>query len=448
MSLPWFDRLHQRACDTDRPFVQAVEEVFTSVAGIADTHPEWQQAAIFERLLLPDRVIEFKVEWIDDHGKVQVNRGYRIQYNNSLGPYKGGLRFHPSVNAGILKFLAFEQIFKNALTGLALGGAKGGSDFDPKGKSDAEIMRFCQAFMRVLYPYIGPLIDVPAGDIGVGNRELGYLFAEYKRLTHQYSGVLTGKPLLLGGSILRPEATGYGVVYFAQHLLEDSYADTLEGKVCCVSGAGNVALHTIEKLQQVGALVISCSDSQGTLHDRQGIDLKLVKQLKAQSLPLTHYLHQHESAEFIPINQYPEQGHAVWRIACDAAFPCATQNELTLSDAQALVANGVKLVVEAANMPCMPEAIDYFLALSIAFAPAKAANAGGVAISQLEMAQNASMIRWTYAEIDQRLNEIMRHIYQQIKDTAVAYHQPNNLVMGANIAAFKRVVEAMLLEGC
>lgn len=448
MSLPWFDALHQRACDTDRPFVQAVEEVFTSVAGIADTHPEWKQAAIFERLLLPDRVIEFKVEWIDDHGQVQVNRGYRIQYNNSLGPYKGGLRFHPSVNAGILKFLAFEQIFKNALTGLALGGAKGGSDFDPKGKSDAEIMRFCQAFMRALYPYIGPMVDVPAGDIGVGNRELGYLFAEYKRLTHQYSGVLTGKPLLLGGSILRPEATGYGVVYFAQHLLEDIYAETLTDKVCCVSGAGNVALHTIEKLQQEGALVISCSDSQGTLHDAQGIDLKLVKQLKAQAQPLTHYLHEHSHAQFIPSSQYPTDGHAVWRLACDAAFPCATQNELTLADAQALVTNGVRLVVEAANMPCTPEAIEYFLRQSIAFAPAKAANAGGVAISQLEMAQNASMIRWTYAEIDQRLNEIMRHIYQQIKATAIAYHQPNNLVAGANIAAFKRVVEAMLLEGC
>lgn len=448
MSLPWIQALKQRACDTDKPFMQAVEEVFFSVACIADTHPEWHKSAIFERLLLPDRVIEFKVEWTDDRGQVQVNRGYRIQYNNTLGPYKGGLRFHPSVNAGILKFLAFEQIFKNALTGLALGGAKGGADFDPKGKSDAEIMRFCQAFMRALYPYIGPMVDVPAGDIGVGNRELGYLFAEYKRLTHQYSGVLTGKPLLLGGSILRPEATGYGVVYFAQHLLEDVYAENLANKVCTVSGAGNVALHTIEKLQQVGAKVISCSDSHGTLHDPQGLDLTKTKQLKSENLPLTHYLHEHKHAEYIPLKQYPEGGHAVWQLTCDIAFPCATQNELTLIDAQALVSHGVRLVVEGANMPCTPEAIDYFLQQSIAFAPAKAANAGGVAISQLEMAQNASMIRWTYAEIDERLNEIMRHIYHQIKTTAIAYHQPNNLVVGANIAAFKRVVEAMLLEGC
>lgn len=437
----------QRSSPCQPEFFQAVEEVLHSIRPLIDKNPQYQQHNIIERMVEPERQIMFRVVWHDDEGKVQVNKGYRIQFSSTLGPYKGGLRFHPSVNASTVKFLGFEQIFKNALTGLALGGGKGGSDFDPKNRSDQEIMRFCQAFMSELQRHIGATIDVPAGDIGVGKREIGYLFGQYKRLNRSYEGVLTGKSLNWSGSLVRTEATGYGVVYFTENMLQAN-DDSLDGKKCLVSGAGNVALHTIEKLYQCGALPISCSDSTGTLHHDKGVDLMLLRELKNEKhVSLKAYLENYPEAEFIPIDKYPKDGHAVWRVKADVAFPCATQNELSEADAKALIDNGITAIVEGANMPCTNAAQNYIIESGIHYGPAKAANAGGVATSQLEMAQNASMTQWNFAEVDQRLQDIMKDIYQRCAETAIEFHQPCNLALGANIAGFRKVSDAMMEQG-
>jgi len=429
-------------------FYQALEEVLLSVAPLYLSDPKYAEHNVVKRLAVPDRIIKFKVAWLDDNNKIQVNTGYRVQFNNTLGPYKGGLRFHPTVNEGVLKFLGFEQIFKNALTGLTIGGGKGGSDFDPKGKSDMEVMKFCSAFMTELHKYIGPDIDVPAGDIGVGGREIGYLYGEYKKITSRYNGVLTGKPFFFGGSLGRPEATGYGVIYFTEQMLKEMGRDSLEGKVCTVSGAGNVALHAIEKLKHLGAIPVTSTDSQGTLYDPNGIDIELLKDIKLnRRAPLKEYLKTHPDAKFIPVSEYPENGHAVWHIPAYAAFPCATQNELSEVDAKALIKNGVVSVTEGANMPSTPEAIETFLNAKIAFGPAKAANAGGVAVSEFEMSQNAQLQRWSFEEVDRKLKETMIHICQSVVQTAKEYGVEGNLVDGANIAGFKRVADAMIAEG-
>ena len=428
-------------------FYQAVEEVLESLNPVLDDSEVYQRNAIIQRLVEPERQIMFRVPWVDDKGDVQVNKGYRVEFNSALGPYKGGLRFHPSVNASIIKFLGFEQIFKNALTGLPIGGGKGGANFDPKGRSDAEIMRFCQSFMSELYRHIGPTTDVPAGDIGVGAKEIGYMFGQYKRLTGRYEGVLTGKSLLWGGSLVRKEATGYGVAYFANNMLEAN-GQSLEGKRCLVSGSGNVAIYTIEKLYQLGATPISCSDSRGTIYHESGVDLTLIKNLKEQSKGcLSSYVNTYSNATYIARNDYPVDGHAVWRLPADAAFPCATQNELTQGDAQALLINGCKLVSEGANMPSTKEAIDCFIEAKIAYGPGKAANAGGVATSQLEMAQNASMQSWTFEEVDEKLQQIMKNIFVTASETAAEFGEPGNLLLGANIAGFKRVADAMIEQG-
>lgn len=441
--------LEKSTCMTDDTFLQAVSEVLHSLEPIVNSDTRYEQFAILERLVTPDRVIQFKVQWVDDHNRVHINNGYRIQFNNSLGPYKGGLRFHPSVTTGVLKFLAFEQIFKNSLTGLPIGGAKGGSDFDPKGKSDFEIMKFCRAYMRELHQYIGARVDVPAGDIGVGNREIGYLFGEYKHITRNYDGVLSGKPYAFGGSLMRPQATGYGVVYFAREMLKEELQESLEGKVCTVSGAGNVAIHTIEKLQQVGAIVVTCSDSEGTIYDPNGIDLALLRHLKDEGkrISLAEYKNSHPHALYTQKSDYPKEAHAVWAIPCFAAFPCATQNELTLNDAQKLIENGCVAVVEGANMPTLPDAIELLQREGVLFSPGKASNAGGVAVSEFEMSQNASMEKWDFEKVDRKLDELMRQIYKRVALTAKEYGCERNFVDGANIAAFKRVAEAMILEG-
>ncbi|WP_159818822.1 NADP-specific glutamate dehydrogenase [Colwellia sp. 20A7] len=428
-------------------FYQAVEEVLESLAPILESNKLYQQQAIIQRLVEPERQIMFRVPWVDDQGQIQVNKGYRIEFNSALGPYKGGLRFHQSVNASIIKFLGFEQIFKNALTGLPIGGGKGGSNFNPKGKSDGEVMRFCQSFMTELYRHIGPTTDVPAGDIGVGAREIGYMFGQYKRLTGRYEGVLTGKSLLWGGSLVRKEATGYGVVYFAENMLSIK-EESLKNKKCLVSGSGNVAIYAMEKLYQLGATPITCTDSTGTIYHESGIDLSLIKKLKEESrTSLEAYLAEHKDAQFIPTSEYPNDGHAVWRMKADAAFPCATQNELTVADAQALVSNGCQLVSEGANMPSTQEAINTFIDAKISYGPGKAANAGGVSTSQLEMAQNASMQTWSFDEVDQKLQIIMKNIFETAHQTAIEFGQPGNLVLGANIAGFKRVADAMLEQG-
>ncbi len=428
-------------------FYQAVEEVLESLEPLLEQSPHYRDNCIIERMVEPERQIMFRVPWVDDQGKVRVNKGYRIEFNSTLGPYKGGLRFHPSVNASIIKFLGFEQIFKNALTGLPIGGGKGGANFDPKGRSDQEIMRFCQSYMNELYRHIGPTTDVPAGDIGVGAREIGYMFGQYKRLTGRYEGVFTGKGLLWGGSLVRKEATGYGCVYFAQNMLK-AHGDTLEGKTCLVSGAGNVAIYTIEKLYQLGARPVTCSDSSGTLYHAQGIDLETLKALKEQKrVSLREYLNSFPQAEFTPVEDYPQDGHAVWRFAADAAFPCATQNELTAADARVLLDNGCRCVSEGANMPSVPEAVELFIGNRIHYGPGKAANAGGVATSQLEMSQNASMQRWTFEQVDQQLQAIMADIYTRCSETAKEFDQPYNLVLGANVAGFRRVADAMLEQG-
>lgn len=428
-------------------FLQAVEEVLVSLQPALDKNPAYQKNKILERITEPERVIHFLVQWVDDKGEIQVNRGYRVQFNSAIGPYKGGLRFHPTVNEGVLKFLGFEQIFKNSLTGTPIGGAKGGSDFDPKGKSDNEIMRFCQAFMVQLYRYIGATVDVPAGDIGVGGREIGYLYGAYKRLTTSYEGVLTGKGLTYGGSLARTEATGYGTVYFAQEMLKDR-GESLEGKTCAVSGAGNVAIYCCEKLYHVGAKPVTVSDSRGTIYDPNGINVDVLKQVKeVERASLTRYAELVPTAQYTPVESYPEGKHLVWTYKVDAAFPCATQNELNLEDAKTLLANGCTCVAEGANMPSTIDAINAFLAAKIAYGPAKAANAGGVATSQLEMEQNASMCHWTFEETDAKLHDIMVNIYKNAAETAKEFGQEGNLVLGANIAGFRKVADAMIAQG-
>ncbi|CAM3481976.1 NADP-specific glutamate dehydrogenase [Halomonas lysinitropha] len=437
----------RRSSPAQTEFYQAAEEVLECLRPLFERSPHYLDQGIIERIVEPERQIMFRVCWTDDSGKVQVNKGYRVQFNSALGPYKGGLRFHPSVTSGTIKFLGFEQIFKNALTGLPIGGGKGGSDFDPKGRSDVEIMRFCQAFMSELYRHIGPTTDVPAGDIGVGAREIGFLYGQYKRLSGRYEGVLTGKSLNWGGSLGRKEATGYGAVYFAENMLE-ARGETLEGKTCLVSGAGNVAIYTIEKLYELGAIPITCSDSRGTLHHARGIDLALLKELKeVRRVSLAAYLETHPEAHYIPTRDYPNDGHAVWRLKGDVAFPCATQNELIEADAEALLGNGVTCISEGANMPSTAAAVDRFLAAKVAYGPGKAANAGGVATSQLEMAQNSSMQQWSLEKVDAKLKEVMTHIHCQCADTAAEFDDSTNLVLGANIAGFRKVADAMIEQG-
>jgi len=442
------ENLKKSNCPTDSNFFQAVQEVLESIEPLIKNNPKYEQYSIIEQLITPNKQIQFKVTWFDDNNKVQVNNGYRIQFNNALGPYKGGLRFHPSVNSDILKFLAFEQIFKNALTTLSIGGAKGGSDFNPKGKSDAEIMRFCKSFMLQLHKHIGARIDVPAGDIGVGAREIGYLYGAYKQLTSSYEGVLTGKPDFLGGSNLRPQATGYGVVYFTRKLLELTSNDALDGKICTVSGSGNVAIYTIEKLTQLGATVVTCSDSKGSIYDKRGLDIELLKELKFNKrVSLEEYAKVYPSVEYIKAEDYPKDSHFVWSIPSYIAIPCATQNELTLNDAKNLAKNNTTMLVEGANMPSTAQAMQYLQKSDVIFAPAKAANAGGVAVSEFEMAQNASMQKYSTEKVDKMLKHTMENICKNMHDTAIQCNVEGNYVDGANIAGFKRVADAMIAQG-
>jgi glutamate dehydrogenase (NADP+) len=433
----------------EKEFHQAVQEVLESVQPVLERNPEYRQTAILERITEPERVIMFRVPWMDDQGQVHVNRGYRIGMNSAIGPYKGGLRFHPSVNLSILKFLAFEQVFKNALTTLAMGGGKGGSDFDPKGKSDDEVMRFCQSFMTELFRHIGPNTDIPAGDIGVGAREIGYLFGMYKKLRNEFTGVLTGKGLGWGGSLIRPEATGYGNVYFAAEML-DTQNDTLEGKACLVSGAGNVAQFTVEKLIELGGKVVTLSDSSGYVYDEEGIDqgkLEFVKRLKnIRRGRIKDYIDKYSEAVYTEVDTSLDY-NPLWNHKSDCAFPSATQNEINEKDAQNLVNNGVMLVAEGANMPSTPEAINIFLDSKLLYAPGKASNAGGVAVSGLEMAQNSMRLNWPREEVDSRLKMIMKSIHQSCLDAAAEYGVPGNYMVGANIAGFVKVVNAMLDQG-
>lgn len=423
-------------------FLQAAEEIFLSLVPVFAQHPEYIKANILSRIVEPDRIISFRVAWQDDNNQVQVNRGYRVQYSNVMGPYKGGLRFHPSVNESIIKFLGFEQIFKNALTGQPIGGGKGGSNFNPKGKSDSEIMRFCQAFMTELYRHIGPDVDVPAGDIGVGAREVGYLWGQYKRLTKaNESGVLTGKTPGYGGSLARKEATGYGTVYFVEEMLKDAN-DSFEGKTVVVSGSGNVSTYAIEKAQAYGAKVVACSDSSGYIYDPEGLDLDAVKEIKeVKGDRISTYVNYRPNATFT------EGCTGIWSIPCDIALPCATQNEINGDAARTLISNGVKAIGEGANMPSDLEAINEFLNAGVLFGPAKAANAGGVAVSALEMAQDSSRVFWSFEEVDAKLHQIMKNIYADSKAAADKYGYPGNLVVGANIAGFIKVADGMLSEG-
>ena len=427
---------------TDKEFLQAVYEVFDSLQPYVEKHPELEQNGIMERLVEPDRMVSFRVAWVDDQGKVQVNRGYRCQFNSSIGPYKGGLRFHPTVTRSVIKFLGFEQIFKNSLTSLPLGGGKGGSDFDPKGKSDAEIMRFCQAFMTELHRYIGADVDVPAGDIGVGGREIGYLFGQYKFLKNNFTGVLTGKGLAFGGSLARTEATGYGLLYFVEEMLRCMKGESLEGKTVVISGAGNVAIYAAQKAMELGAKVVTMSDSKGYVYDPNGINLDVMKQVKeVERARISEY------AKRVPGATYGDNRSDVWKIPCDIALPCATQNELQEEDAKALVANGVTVVAEGANMPSTPEAIEYLLAHGVLFGPAKAANAGGVATSGLEMSQNSQRYSWTFEEVDKKLKGIMVNIFHNSYNASKDCGMEGNLVVGANVAGFIKVSNAMLAEG-
>ncbi len=426
-------------------FHQAVKEVLESLRVVIEANEEeYRKSALLERLVTPERQILFRVPWVDDKGQVQVNNGFRIQFNSAIGPYKGGLRFHPSVNLGIIKFLGFEQIFKNSLTGLPIGGGKGGSDFDPKGKSDNEIMKFCQSFMTELYRHIGADTDVPAGDIGVGGREIGYLYGQYKRIRDVYEGVLTGKGLTYGGSLARTQATGYGLVYITEELLKDHGQD-LNGKTVVVSGAGNVAIYAIEKAQQLGAKVVSCSDSTGWIYDPEGIDVDLLKEVKeVKRARLSEYAAARKSAEY---HEKKNGEHGVWNIKCDVALPCATQNELDLDDAKALVANGVCAVCEGANMPSTIEATKYLQDNGVLFICGKASNAGGVATSALEMSQNSERLSWTFEEVDAKLQGIMVNIYKNISEAAKKYGKEGDYVTGANIAGFLKVADAMKAQG-
>jgi glutamate dehydrogenase (NADP+) len=422
-------------------FLQAAHEVLTSLAPIVRQDKTIEQMAVLERLVEPDRVLAFRVDWVDDTGKVQLNRGYRVQFNNAIGPYKGGLRFHPTVNLSIMKFLGFEQIFKNSLSGLPLGGGKGGSDFDPKGKSDGEIMRFCQSFMNQLYRYIGQFSDIPAGDIGVGQREIGYLYGQYKKLTNQFAGVLTGKGLEYGGSLVRPEATGYGVCYYADEAMKRLLGDSLDGKTMVISGSGNVAIFAAEKATELGAKVIAMSDSTGFIQDPAGINIALIKKLKLENRSrISDYIKSRSSASY-------QRGRGIWGVQCDVALPCATQNELSKSDAEKLVKNGSRMVVEGANMPVSQGALEVFRASKVIFGPAKAANGGGVAVSGLEMSQNSQRQSWSFSEIDRQLKSIMIKIVDQSLATAARYRQTNDLASGANILAFEKVYRAMLSQG-
>ena len=422
-------------------FHQAVREVLTSLVPVVEARPELITEGVMDCLVEPERIIKFRVPWEGDDGTVHVNRGYRVQFNNAIGPYKGGLRFHPSVNEGIIKFLGFEQVFKNSLTGLPIGGGKGGSDFDPKGKSDAEVMRFCQSFMNELFKYIGPDTDVPAGDIGVGAREIGYLFGQYKRLRNEFTGVLTGKGLSYGGSLARKEATGYGLCYFTDCMLKDA-GKSFEGATVLISGSGNVALYACEKATQLGGKVVAMCDSNGYVYDPNGIDLAIMKQIKeVERKRIRVYAERKEGAE------YHEGCKGIWTIPCDIALPCATQNELNAESAKALIANGCFAVSEGANMPCTPEAVDLFQGAGILFAPAKAANAGGVAVSALEMSQNSMRLHWSFEEVDNNLKGIMTDLYKNASSAAAKYGMAGNLVAGANIAGFLKVADSMLAYG-
>lgn len=422
-------------------FHQAVIEVLDSLRPVVDANEEaFRRDALLERLVNPERQIKFRVPWVDDKGQVQVNTGYRVQFNSAIGPYKGGLRLHPSVNLGIIKFLGFEQIFKNSLTGLPIGGGKGGSDFDPKGKSDREVMAFCQSFISELYKYIGADTDVPAGDIGTGAREIGYMFGQYKKLRGVFEGVLTGKGLSYGGSLARTEATGYGLLYIVDEMLR-CHGDTLSGKTVAISGAGNVAIYATEKAQQLGAKVVTCSDSTGWIYDPDGIDVKALKEIKeVKRQRLSVYPQYRPNAEY-------HEGKGVWSVKCDVALPCATQNELNLDDAKTLVANGVMTVAEGANMPTTAEATEYLQKNGVYFLPGKAANAGGVATSALEMSQNSERLSWSFEKVDANLKEIMANIYHNIDDAAKKYGFEDNFVVGANIAGFEKVANAMTAQG-
>ncbi|MDO4326061.1 MAG: NADP-specific glutamate dehydrogenase [bacterium] len=425
----------------EKEFLQAVKEVLDSLRLVIDANEDkYRKVALLERLVEPERIISFRVPWVDDNGQVQVNKGFRVQFNSAIGPYKGGLRLHPSVNQSILKFLGFEQVFKNSLTGLPIGGGKGGSDFDPKGKSDREVMAFCQSFMTELYKYIGADQDVPAGDIGVGGREIGFLYGQYKRLTGLYEGVLTGKGLTYGGSLARKEATGYGLVYIVDEILKD-HGMSMEGKTIVVSGSGNVAIYATEKAQQLGAKVVALCDSNGYIYDQDGIKLDVVKDIKeVRRGRISEYV------DAVPTATYTA-GKGIWTIPCDIALPCATQNELDLEDAKTLKANGCMLVAEGANMPSTREATDFYLENGILFMPGKAANAGGVATSALEMTQNSERLSWTFEEVDAKLHEIMVNIYAKVSDAAKRYGVEGNYVAGANIAGFEKVVDAMMAQG-
>ena len=425
-------------------YLQAVKEVLLSIEDIYNQHPEFEKAKIIERLVEPDRIFTFRVTWVDDKGEVQTNLGYRVQFNNAIGPYKGGIRFHASVNLSILKFLGFEQTFKNALTTLPMGGGKGGSDFSPRGKSDAEIMRFCQAFMLELWRHLGPDMDVPAGDIGVGGREIGFLYGQYKRIRNLYEGVLTGKGLTYGGSLARTEATGYGLLYLTEEMLKCNGKD-IAGKTIAVSGSGNVAIYAIQKAQQLGAKPVTCSDSTGWVYDPEGIDVALLKEVKeVHRARLTEYAAKRPSAEY---HDKATEGTNQWSVKVDIALPCATQNELNIDDAKALVANGVFAVAEGANMPTTLEATEYFQNNGILFCPGKASNAGGVATSALEMSQNSERLSWTFEEVDSKLKNIMVNIFHNLDDASKKYGMEGNYVAGANIAGFLKVAEAMKAQG-
>ena len=435
-----FDGLEQRN-PNEKEFLQAVEEVLESLETIVEKHPEYEENAVIERIVEPERVILFRVPWVDDNGKVQVNRGYRVQFNSAIGPYKGGLRFHPSVNLSVLKFLGFEQIFKNSLTTLPMGGGKGGSDFDPKGKSDREVMAFCQSFMTELYRHIGADTDVPAGDIGVGAREVGYLFGQYKRLANEFTGVITGKKVGAGGSLIRTEATGYGVCYFTNEVLKAN-GTSFEGKTVVISGSGNVAIYACEKATELGGKVVAMCDSSGYIYDPDGIDLAAIKDIKeVRRARIKEYADTHPNAT------YTEGCTGIWTIKCDIALPCATQNDIDEDSAKKLLANGVSCVVEGANMPCTPEAIAAFQAAGIMFGPAKAANAGGVATSGLEMTQNSERIYWSAEEVDEKLHSIMKNIYKACEEAAAEAGKPGNLQVGANVAGFLKVADAMEWQG-
>ena len=432
--------LSQR-CAHEPEFLQAVEEVLESLEPVVEARPEIEKNGLIERLVEPERAILFRVPWVDDSGKVRVNRGYRVQFNSAIGPYKGGLRLHPSVNLSVIKFLGFEQIFKNSLTGLPMGGGKGGSDFDPKGKSDAEIMRFCQSFMTELQRHIGPDTDVPAGDIGVGGREIGYLFGQYKRLRNEFTGVLTGKGLSYGGSLARTEATGFGLCYFVKEMLADA-GKSFEGKRVVISGSGNVAIYANQKATELGGKVIAMSDSNGYIVDENGIDFKVIQQIKEVKRDrIKTYL------DYVPSAKYVEGCRGIWTVPCDIALPCATQNELDGESAEILIKNGCFAVAEGANMPSTPEAIAAFQKAGVLFGPAKAANAGGVATSGLEMSQNSQRLSWTFEEVDAKLHDIMKNIYHNCASAAKQYGMEGNLVAGANIAGFLKVADAMLWQG-